>query len=717
VVSGPTPSTAVAAPVEGILTTPRIGEQPAGDAPVGTRGVPRWVFTVTIFAGSFLLFQVQPMVARLALPDLGGAPAVWNSAMLVYQALLLAGYGWAHWLHRFPVRRQVLMHLGLLLLACLWLPVGLASMEPPTGGSVVLFVPLLFLVSVGPVVLVVSAQAPMMQGWFAAGHGGNPYPLYAASNLGSFSGLLAYPLLVEPALGLQAQRWSWTVAYGGLVALVAACGVVAARRAGSAHPATPGTGELPAAPIPRRRTWTWLALSAVPSGLMLSTTTHISTDIMAMPLLWAIPLGLYLLSFTVAFADRRGPARVVTRVAPWLLMAIGSFALLSKGLPGYPVAVVSLVALFAVSVALHSRLYESRPPASQLTRFYLTTSVGGALGGLFCGLVAPVVFDWVYEHPILVVAAAALMPLGGRSGGVGTIRRRVVYVTTLVSLMVALGGPTTIPGSFNGDRARSYFGVYTVGDTSDGTMRTLVHGGTTHGLQLLSPASRRNPTMYYGPDSGVGSVLSHSEELFGTDAAVGVVGLGAGTLACYRQPGETWTFFEIDPLVVEIARDSGKFTFLADCAPDATITVGDARLELGKVGTDTFDVLAVDAFSSDAIPMHLMTREAFDLYDRVVRDDGLVLVHITNRFLDLEPVLAALVRDEKWAAAVLDHKPSADEIYDLGYANSRWVALARSSDVLEARLGLTGEAWRELSGDQDAQVWTDDHASVLPVLR
>ncbi len=692
----------------------------AGVAPV--RVVPRSVFTLTTFLGSFLLFQVQPMVARLALPDLGGASSVWNSAMLVYQALLLAGYAWAHWLHRFPVRRQVQLHLGLLVLACFWLPVGLVSMEPPTGSSVVLFVPFLLLVSVGPVVLAVSAQAPLMQGWFAAGHGTNPYPLYAASNLGSFTGLLAYPLVVEPTMRLAAQRWSWTVAYGVLVALVAGCGYVATRYAAGSAATAPGLPARPGPPperIGRRLTISWLALSAVPSGLMLSTTTHISTDIMAMPLLWAIPLGLYLLSFTVAFADRRGAARVISRTAPWLLMAIAAYALLSKGLPGYPVALLSLVALFAVSVALHSRLYDSRPPASQLTRFYLTTSVGGALGGLFCGLLAPLVFDWVYEHPVLVVAAAVLVPLGAAAPvGIrrGTSRRRVVYVTTLVSLMLALGGPTTIPSSFNGDRARSYFGVYTVGETADGRMRTLVHGGTAHGMQLLDPAERDTTTMYYGPASGVGSVLSRTEELFGAEAAVGVVGLGAGTLACYKNPGETWTFFEIDPLMVRIARDTGQFSFLSDCAPDATVTVGDARLELGKVEPDAYDVLAVDAFSSDAIPMHLMTREAFDLYDRVVRDRGLLLVHITNRFIDLEPVLAGLVR-EGWAAALLDDEPSTADQRTHGYAHSRWVALSRTPGQLDARLAQVGGDWQPVSTEHGSQLWTDDHASVLGLLK
>jgi hypothetical protein len=724
-------------------------------------------FVITTFLGSFLLFQVEPMVARMALPELGGAPAVWNSAMLVYQALLIGGYGWAHWLGRFPVRRQVSIHLVLLLVACLWLPIGLASFDPPTGNGVVLFVPMLLLVSVGPVLLAVSAQAPLAQQWYAAGRGANPYPLYAASNLGSFVGLLAYPLVVEPLLRLDTQRWSWSVGYGVLVLLVTGCGLLTVRAAGAPTGALDAASTPPrtAPAITRRQVATWVVLSAVPSGLMLSTTTHLSTDIMAMPLLWAIPLGFYLLSFTVAFAERRGAARVIGRVAPVLLLLFGASALMSGGSANYKAAALSVMTLFAVAVALHSRLYETRPPVERLTTFYLVTAVGGALGGLFCGLVAPLVFDWVYEHPILVLAAAALIPLRRVSRkfdvallparparvvrpallvvvasmsavltfttqvtlqmglvlallviGVLTWSWRGVYLLVLLGLMCGLGARSTLPPTFTGDRARSYFGVYTVIDDANHHMRLLVHGGTAHGIELTTPGLEDTPTAYYGPDSGIGLVLGHADELFGPDASVGVVGLGAGTLACYHQPGQRWEFFEIDPVVVRIARDSGQFHFLSDCAPDATMTTGDARLELGKTPADSFDVLAVDAFSSDAIPMHLMTREAFDVYDRVVRPDGLVVVHITNRFIDLEPVLRALVEREGWSAAVHQSHPSDADMRTRAYAPSSWVALSRTPGVLEAHLRQAGGDWRPLESGE-VRPWSDDFASVLPLLR
>ena len=743
------------------------------------RALPRAPFVVATFVGSFLLFQVQPMVARMALPDLGGAPAVWNSAMLVYQALLLAGYGWAFWLARMPVRRQVVAHLGLLALACLWLPIGLASMEPPTGNQVVLFVPLLLLVSVGPVILAVSAQAPLVQQWYAAGGGANPYPLYAASNLGSFAGLIAYPLVVEPLLRLDTQRHDWTIGYLVLVGLVAALGLLTVRHAARTAAATSSqssptstNGVAPAqrrtagARIGRRQIATWIVLSAVPSGLMLSTTTHLSTDIMAMPLLWAIPLGLYLLSFTVAFADGRRAARWITRVAPVLLMLFGASALMSGGSANFGAATLSLVTLFAVAVALHSRLYDARPPVEKLTTFYLVTAVGGALGGVFCGLVAPLAFDWVYEHPLLVLAAGALVPLRPvlkrfdltvlpaprqrtvRAAllavvallgtalmfattvnaqmllllalvaiGLLTWSFRSVYVLVLLALMCGMGARGTVPPSLSGDRVRSYFGVYTVLDDTAHHATVLVHGGTAHGIELTTPGLEQTPTAYYGETSGVGLVLDRAPVLFGDDASVGVVGLGAGTLACYRQPGQRWQFFEIDPVVVRIARDSGRFHFLSECAPDATMTVGDARLELGGVPDDTYDVLAVDAFSSDAIPMHLMTREAFDLYDRVVREDGLLLVHITNRFMDLQPVLRALVTDEGWSAMVREDQPSAEDARTKMSTFSLWVALSHTPGVLDERLATVGGEWQPLDDSRGSRPWTDAFASVLPLLK
>ena len=745
------------------------------------KGAPRWLFTLTILVGSFLLFLVQPMVARMALPKLGGAPAVWNSAMLVYQALLLGGYAWAHWIGRFPVQRQWWLHAGLLLIAALWLPVGLAAMTPPSDDNVFLFVPLLLIASVGPLLFAISAQAPLMQRWFAdAAPGANPYSLYAASNLGSFGGLIAYPLLVEPNMPLLTQSWGWSVLYLLLLGLVIGCGWVATRAIAAQAPAgAPSAAAVRAPAEPTARpTWgriaLWIALSAVPSGLMLSTTTHLTTDIMAMPLMWAIPLGLYLLSFSIAFSEGKLLPDIFTLLAPPMLLLSGGLTLMSSGTGGLLIAVSSLAMLFVVAVALHGRLYRLRPANEHLTLFYLVMAVGGVMGGIFCALIAPLIFDWVYEHPLLVLAAAALVPmvplipwadamkLGANTQrgvsltftflavvigawltnnwtgwfetreiaaigvltaiGLLTIGWRLPFLAALLALMLGIGGIRTLELSASGDRTRSYFGVYTIRENPERGTRTLSHGTTLHGTQLTTPRLERTVTSYYGPSSGVGLAFDRASRLYGNDAAIGVVGLGTGTLACYRRPGQQWEFFEIDPAMVTIARDSGRFSFMPDCGAGMPIRIGDARLKLQEVPAGTFDLLAIDAFSSDAIPLHLLTEEAFQVYDRAVQEDGIVLVHISNRFINLEPVLAALTRDgHGWHAMMRYDEPDQRDMA-LARTGSIWVAMARRNEPLLALARATNDLpngrgqWQELDRNTQARLWTDDYASVMPLL-
>lgn len=727
----------------------------AADAAASPR---RWLFAVTILTGSFLLFLVQPLVARMALPRLGGAPNVWNSAMLVYQALLLGGYAYAHALSRLAVGRQALIHLALLVGAAFTLPIALPDIAPPAAGREALWVPWLLLLTIGPLFFVVSAQAPLMQRWFASHpHAGDPYRLYAASNLGSFAGLLAYPLLAEPLLPLGAQSRAWAVGYAVLVVLVA-CAAVARRDAPAPLPTeTADDGE--AAPSARRIAL-WLALSAVPSGLMLSTTTHLTTDIFAMPLLWVIPLGLYLLSFAIAFAARRGAARVLTAIAPVVLAASGALAMLGSARPSLLAVAASLLMLFAAAVALHARLYDLRPAPARLTQFYLVMSVGGVLGGLFTALIAPLVFDWTWEHPLLILAAAALLPLGAWGGWLGRVfrrprtfrmavalllflvflgalrfrlnllespvwsvldmmlfagliaaaavlaARRWAFVAACAALIAALGALGQLQTSLEGVRTRSYFGIYTVRDAGGG-MRNLIHGTTLHGVQRLDPGGQTAPTTYYGPASGVGLALASAERLYGPGARIGAVGLGVGTLACYSRPGQSWTFFEIDPAVLEFSR-SGQFTYLERCAPEAEVVIGDARLQLERLPAESFDILVVDAFSSDAIPLHLITLEAQQGYFRTLAPDGLLLVHISNRFIDLEPVLAALAREDGLVAMLRD-----DRSRGRAMSPSNWVALSRSPAQLRA-LTRDGQ-WRALRPPA-AEVWRDDYASILPHL-
>ena len=732
----------------------------------------RWLFVLTILVGSFLLFLVQPMIARMVLPKLGGAPMVWNSAMLVYQALLLGGYAYAHWLGRFAVRRQAAIHLGVFLVAALWLPIGIAQIAPPGSGQEALWVPLLLFASIGPVFFVVSAQAPLMQRWFAAdARAGDPYYLYAASNLGSFAGLISYPALVEPTMPLAAQSWVWTGGYALLVLLVAAA--AAARWHGSAQTEASVTD----APRPRlRRQLHWLFIAAVPSGLMLSTTTHLTTDIVAMPLLWVLPLGLYLLSFVIAFSTFERPTQIITLIAPIVLLAVGGLGLLSSGGGSMMVALASLAMLFIVATALHGYLYFLRPAAQHLTLFYLVMSAGGVLGGLFAALVAPLLFDWVYEHPLLILAAAMLLPLPallpwdkwpgieartarvaafllvaiaaiaawnmvarwtGRLDGdiapwgiaifvIGVLVTgwRWAYVSTLALLMIGVGGWDTIQESFTGARVRSYFGVYTVTDYPQAGQRRLAHGTTLHGLQRTDAARRREPTTYYGPQSGVGLTLAQAGALAGPRASIGIVGLGAGTLACYRRPGQEWTIFEIDPVMVDIARDPAKFTFLFDCAPEAPIVVGDARLQIANQPPGRFDIVVIDAFSSDAIPLHLLTSEAIGIYARAMKPDGILLIHISNRFFGLEPVLAAEAKARGWTAAIrMDPGPASGSDFD-DLTASNWVALTATPTRMQQLTGgmrprdeaFADGAWVPLAARAKFERWTDDYASTLPVL-
>jgi len=719
-------------------------------------------FVATIFAGSFLLFLVQPMIARIVLPRVGGAPAVWNSAMLVYQALLLAGYAYAHWLGRFAPRSQGVIQLGTLLLCGLMLPIGLIAALPPPDANPFLWIPWLLALSIGPLFFVVSAQAPLMQRWFALSGGGDPYPLYSASNLGSFCGLIAYPLLLEPLISVADQRLAWSIGYGLLVALVAGCALALPRGVApqpQARAAWPPLGRLAG----------WALLAAIPSGLMLSTTLHLTTDIVAMPLLWVLPLGLYLLSFTAAFAERRGAARLCTLAAPLMLLLAGCVTFADTTPLPWAVAGIALLTLFTASVAIHARLFEQRPDPSQLTAFYLAMAAGGVVGGIFCALAAPLLFDWTYEHPLLLLATAAMLglrnpfpivermwarvPAGGRltrwwpigvlmvslvgqiswgggksvagaiivayvliALGVLTIGRRWLFAATLGALMLGMGGWERLAlSSAPGQMTRSFFGIYSVRELGPG-VRALVHGTTIHGIQNRgSPSRERIATSYYAPRSGIGLALQAAPELFGDRARIAVVGLGTGTLSCYARPGQDWRFFEIDPVVAAIARDSSRFTFLSRCLPNARVEIGDARLLLERSRPASADLLVIDAFSSDSVPMHLLTREAFATYAEVVRPGGLILVHISNRFLNLEPVVAGAAQ-RGWHMRIRRYRPTPREAETRAGA-SDWVALSSDPRLLQRFQTTSKEAWAPLSPRPGFAPWTDDRASILPIVK
>ena len=721
-------------------------------------------FILAIFSGSFLLFLVQPMVARMALPRLGGAPAVWNSAMLVYQLLLLGGYGYAHWLGRFAPRAQGMIHLALLLAAAAMLPIGLIGSNPPASANIFLWVPWLLLVSIGPLFLAISAQAPLLQRWYAIADRGDPYPLYAASNLGSFAGLTAYPLLVEPLLPVAVQSIAWSIGYGLVLLLVATCVLTLPRSSVDAGPKEAASPP----PALSDALW-WIGLAAIPSALILSTTLFITTDIVAMPLLWVLPLGLYLLSFSVAFAADRRPAQIISAIAPVLLLAAAGGLFMHTSLWMFVMG-TAILSLFGVSVALHSALFDRRPDPSHLTAFYLYLAVGGALGGIFGALIAPVLFDWTYEHPLLMVAAALALPAvspakplarlwsgpngrriaawgiailllvslagygafglpGSRKGaliaaslifavGIIAIGNRILLAAAVATLMLSMGGWEKLALSAErGKMSRSFFGVYTVVSRNQGDARLLLHGTTIHGVQLQgTPEDERSPTSYYSPPSGIGLALTAAPALFGERARIDIVGLGTGTVACYARQGQQWTFYEIDPAVVDIARDPQRFTFLSRCLPGAAVKIGDARLTLEDSPPNSTDLLVVDAFSSDSIPIHLLTMEAFDTYRRKLSASGLLLVHISNRHLDLKPVVAAAA-SRGWTARVRHYTPTDGDIVRRQHTASLWVAMSPAPETIRKLEASNPAPWQELAARPGFKPWTDDYASVLPVLR
>lgn len=742
-----------------------------------------WLFVAAILAGSFLLFLVQPMVARMALPKLGGAPAVWNSAMLVYQALLLGGYAYAHWLGRVPPRRQGMIHLIVLAVAALWLPIGLVAMNLPADAEPAIWVPWLLGASIGPLFFAIAAQAPLLQRWYSVASGGrDPYALYAASNIGSFGGLIAYPLLVEPNMAIKAQSWLWTGGYGLVLILIAACALALPRQEGN----VPHVAHTSPAPE-WRRVLHWVALAFVPSGLMLATTTYLTTDIVAVPMLWVLPLGLYLLSFSLAFSDSEFLAEALRKIAPLVLLLFGATLMGGKHEYAYFNALTGLALLFIVAVALHARMYQLRPAPDRLTGFYLAMSVGGVLGGVFSALLAPIVFDWTYEYPLLVLAAGFLMPQmflvpvlsrlwagnaqiqrikvlavalvvlviawWGVTGpyfidvfgesftrdmvaffavaviGILVIGRRAPFVVALAAALFLFGGYRSIQISLNDQRTRSYFGVYTVGNGD--IERVLTHGTTLHGVQLVGDRSK-TPTTYYVHGSGVGQAMLAAPALYGEHARIGVVGLGTGTLSCYAQPGQKWRIYEIDPAVVRISRDSGKFTFLSQCLPNPDIALGDARLRLAEQTNNSLDLLALDAFSSDAVPMHLLTTEAFATYRRVLAPNGLLMVHISNRFMDLRPVVAAAAKAGGWHARVFVYTPPLDFVAsatpagkidlktleeDSSASASEWVALSPDPRVIQQLSAKDPAGWVALREQRGFSPWTDDYSSIVPVLR
>jgi len=733
------------------------------------------LYTITSFLSAFLLFLIQPMFTKMVLPILGGSPSVWAVALVFFQTALLAGYAYAHILTRLlsPLIGGII-HIGVLLTAVFFLPIAVPDgwREPPLDGPY-LWQLGLYTVAIGLPFLVVAANAPLLQAWFArAGHqrSSDPYFLYAASNLGSFLALIGYPFLFEPAAGVSALSVYWSIGFGVLAASLVAC-LVLARRFKKGLPASQSVAEARGGdsldsgvhPGWLRRSG-WVALAFVPAGLLTAFTTHLSTDIASAPLLWVIPLALYLLTFVVVF--RNWPPAAIRLLAILHLAAV-VLALLQLSQSEHDNWFISSAFGFAAFVMTglmaHRTLYESRPQARYLTEFYLLMSLGGALGGLFAALVAPMLFSEVYEYPLLLALSVGCRPmftgwrLSGREAaltlaiiGAGAVTilwapQLAQYgltagawgVTPLVvaafamvliaawwmpmvqiaSALVIWAALSSLPsGVMSGNAQRSFFGVYRVSQSADGRFNVLTHGTTLHGAQRLQSSATEQiditvPGTYYYPGSPMARVISTVRVGLFEQARrgrYGVVGLGTGSLACLSKPGERWRFFEIDPLMVKIAKDSGYFTYMGNCQPSADVVLGDARLMLSREPDGAFDLLLIDAFTSDAIPVHLMTAEALQLYADKIAPDGVVLLHISNRYLDLEGVIAATLAKVPQLKALIIEDFDADGTYD--QSNSTVAVFAKDSYRLDPF-----RAFVNARNPKDAGLapWTDDSSDIL----
>ncbi|CAN5289161.1 fused MFS/spermidine synthase [soil metagenome] len=675
------------------------------------------LFGVTVFTSAALVFLVEPMVAKLVLPTLGGSPAVWNTCMAFFQVALLVGYGYAHLLQRVrSLKIQTAVHAVVLIAAALVLPLHIQGLR---GDGATLH-PIGWLLgvlalSIGAPFAALSATAPLAQAWYArvrTGHADatNPYVLYVASNLGSLIALLAYPIVVEPTLRLSSQTLSWSIGYSAFVVLMLLVALIATRTGtkaeSEAEAVASDTSRAEAPPVTWRERLIWIGLAAAPSSLMLGVTTHITTDIASAPFLWVAPLALYLLTFIIAFSSRPALPKVYVLIVQGATMAAAVALLGALSLPAKFLLIqlgIHLVNFFLTALVCHQTLAERRPHPSRLTEFYLLMSLGGVIGGSFNAFIAPVIFSGVWEYPLVLVLAVLARPWGkgrlsmsetvltsigivsailavatGLLFGYGVIKmphdpgsaeivnavpkfalafvvvsaflvrdRALAYFTLI--LAVTLAAHNMAPRENVLGQSRSFFGVLKITTTTvtgyGKPLRLLAHGTTLHGAQALEDANPCRPMTYYGPGTPIGQVLLST----GTrkrHMAVGAIGMGAGTVAAYARPDDEYRFYEIDPQVIAISTNPKNFSYIGGCAKASHISwvLGDARLTVAKEKPGAFDVLLVDAFSSDAVPAHLLTVEAMKLYLQRVTEDGVVIMHLSNRHLDLERPVAAVAK-------------------------------------------------------------------------
>jgi hypothetical protein len=719
------------------------------------------VFALALFTSAALLFWVQPLVAKMLLPLLGGVPSVWNTCMVFFQALLLAGYAYALLIsQRLSLRNQAIVHAILLLAAALVLPFALSDRvlsSLPTQKTPIIWLLTTLLVTVGPPFLLLSATAPLLQRWFSHTRhksARDPYFLYAISNAGSMLALLAFPFVLEPAFAVRKQSVIWTVGYAVLVGLIVACAILLNRKRVTTTPAEVTVDEVVEI-IGAAKRLEWTALAFVPSSLMLGVTTFITTDIASVPLLWIIPLALYLLTFILAFAKKQIIKPPVTSILfPVSLLCLGAFIALNPPISIWVTIPLHLLIFFLAALVCHQRLAQSRPDVSKLPEYYLWIAVGGVLGGAFNALLAPLIFPTPIEYPLAIVLACLMRPITSQEKATGKWFRILfplflllsTFVLSIVVPRLGLSGrlqsglvlllPLALSFAFNFQRPivfgltlaaimfgsipylnasrqtlaseRNFFGVWRVTTHPNEAFRRLYHGSTLHGVQLNDQSRKCEATAYYRTNGPLGQVFDVYNN-GPTIKPVAAVGLGAGTIGTYSAEGQQWDFYDIDPAIVRIASNPQLFTFLSDCTRASyRVILGDARLKLREAPQGHYGLIVIDAFSSDSVPAHLLTTQALDIYLAKLGQDGMLAFHISNRYLNLEPLLAGLSRRAGLSAFI---RRDGDSNVP-GRFPSWWVVMART----DAALGMIpiDAGWARVQGDK---VWTDDFSNILSLLR
>ncbi len=722
-------------------------------------------YTLTLFMSAFLLFSVQPLVGKFLLPLLGGGPSIWNTAMVFFQLLLLGGYAYAHTMSRYlKPQTQYYVHIALFFMGMISLPLSLPGNADPTNQNPFVWqLTTMILMAAGPF-FILSSTAPLLQQWFTKtshNKAQNPYFLYVASNLGSMLALLSYPTVIEPFLRLHDQSIVWSWGYALLAVMLIACGFFS--KFSRIQPSNEDKHDSVDQKITWKQRSRWLLLAFVPSSLMIGVTTFITTDITTVPLLWVMPLSLYLLSFIIAFSEKPflniQTSRIIHAVASLFILFL---LLINSGMAVWNIALFHLFFFFFSALVCHQELAELKPKARDLTEFYLVVSVGGALGGIFNSLLAPVIFDVPHEYLIVILLAVfcrylsdparndirtALLPISWKiylaiSLALITAYARnntvdIIFSIAMVAICMSYFDKkwtfgllfifaitfNTFVNLLSGAKplitARNYYGIILVSDI--GPVRIMTHGVTDHGGQLLDPQKRFEPIGYFGKYSGLADLYKTDFMTEKTKREIAILGLGTGSVACfYNGPLRHFDYFEIDPNVVKIAEDPKYFTFLSDCKVDYSMHIGDGRLLIKNMPDKKYDLIHMDAFTSDNIPVHLLTMDAIQIYVKKLKEDGVLLFHVSNRFFTLETELAAIARALDIPVIhkqhVLKNKPT---VYSPASSSddspSHYVVMTKNQKVLDELRRIDPE-WTEIKQPIPSHPWTDDFSNILRAL-